>query len=131
VTAPDDRELASLLEAERRDDEAAAPPFDAILARSRRPDKSAFHALRQLDIAAAVAALLVAAALVLRSGSAHSAAPATPAAIASVPLAEWQSPTAFLLETPASELLTEVPTFASPLADDGDVAPQPTKGVER
>jgi len=126
-----DRELLALFEAERRDDESAAPRLDALLARPKVRRAQAGGMLRQLDVAAALAAILAAAVLVLRSGARPPAgAPSPAAANEPAQLADWKSPTAFLLETPGSELLTQVPTFASPIAG-GAAALRPTKGVER
>jgi hypothetical protein len=125
-----DDALSRLFEAERRADESAAPPLDALLARAIGPRVSPVRAVRQLDVAAALAAILAAGALVLRSGATRPASPA-PAAAETVRLADWESPTAFLLDTPGDELLTQIPSFDSPPTSDGAPAPSPTEGVAR
>jgi hypothetical protein len=125
-----DREISRLLQAERLADESAAPPLDELLGRARPRRLRAGDALGRVALAAAVAGVIAGAAAVLRSGA--SVQP-SPSAAAEMQLAEWRSPTAFLLETPGSELLTEVPTLSiPPLAEGaGAAAPQPTKGVSQ
>ena len=118
-----DRELTRLFEAERRADESAAPDLDGLLTRVR-PRGVRPGARRRIALALAVAGVLAAAVLLVRGGASYRGAPPADSA----QLAEWKSPTAFLLQTPGSELLTQVPTLASPPTDD-PVAPQPTKGV--
>jgi hypothetical protein len=121
-----DRDLSALFQAERIADESAAPPLDSLLVAARRRRAGGVGALPRLALAASVAGVLAAAALVLRS-------PSRAASDETVSLAEWKSPTAFLLETPGSELLTEVPTLSVPPLSGGDgaAAPQPTKGAPR
>ena len=126
-----DRELSRLFEAERLADESGAPPLDTFLGRSRPRRARAADALQRLALAAAVALVIATAAVVLRSGT-PAAGPGEPE---TTQIAEWRSPTAFLLDTPGSELLTDVPTLTlsnRPLvsAEPGEAAaPQPTKGV--
>jgi len=125
-----DNEISRLFEAERRADESAAPPLDALLARAARPRVSPVRLLRQLDVAAALLAILAAAALVLRSGSARPAAPPQ-GETETIRLSDWQSPTDFLLDTPGSELLTQIPDFPDQPATGGALAAPPTKGDAR
>jgi hypothetical protein len=123
-----DRELSRLFEAERRADESAAPDLDALLARRPRRRTSAGRRL-VLWATAALAALVTVAALLMNvRGGPH---PIAPAAEPPLQLADWESPTAFLLDTPGSELLTEIPTLASLAANENVASPQPTKGVTR
>lgn len=126
-----DRELSRLFQTERLADESAAPPLDELLVRARPRRIRAGDALRRLALAAAVAAVIASAAAVLRSGASFENSPAASPPSGAVQLAEWRSPTAFLLDTPGSELLTEVPALSMPpLAERADAAaPQPTKGV--
>ena len=119
-----DRELSRLFEAERRADESDAPDLEALLARTRRrrsmiPD----HRL----VPAVAMAILVAATLLLVRGARRPVTPATEA----VQLADWKSPTEFLLETPGSELLTQIPTLSSDPIVENASPPPPTKGVAR
>ena len=81
-----------------------------------------------------MAVVVAAAVLLLRAGALGPGAPT--AADYAIQLADWKSPTAFLLDTPGSELLSEVPSLSSltapPIASDfGAAVPQPTKGVSR
>jgi hypothetical protein len=134
VTAEDrDRELSRLFEVERLADESAASPLDAVLGRPSRRRAGAAGALHRLALAAAVALVIAASAVVLRSGASHAPGPGAPD---TTQLAEWKSPTAFLLDTPGSELLTEVPSLTTlstgslASTEPGDAAaPQPTKGA--
>jgi hypothetical protein len=73
--------------------------------------------------------VVAAAVLLLRAGALRPGAPS--GGRASIQLADWKSPTAFLLDTPGSELLSEVPSLSTaPIASDfGAAVPQPTKGV--
>jgi hypothetical protein len=122
-----DREIGRLFEAQRAADEAAAPDLHALLGRpaARRASRSAGHVLAMV---AAVAIVIVAGARLLRS-------------VATAPrdrfsgvttLAEWRSPTDFLLRTPGSDIWTRVPSLGStgPAADT-QPNPSPTKGVAR
>jgi hypothetical protein len=120
-----ERELSRLFEAQRRADEASAPDLDALLARTeprrRRP------AGRRIAYAITIAGLVAAAVLLVRGDARRGVAPPAEAG----QLADWQSPTAFLLETPGSELLTEIPTLAAQPTAETVSAPRPTKGVAR
>ena len=129
MTADDrDREIARLLEADRRADELAAPPLEALLARPRLRRPRASDAFQAVALAASVALVVATAVLVLRSSTIPRNAPGGDA---SLQLADWTSPTAFLLDTPGAELLTEVPAFPAGGFEPGAdaVHPQPTKGV--
>jgi hypothetical protein len=98
MTRPDnDPELASRFAALRRDEEEQCPPFDEFRRRTRA--RSAMHH-RPLFAATAVvglAILVFAVWIGLRTDR-----PAEP-----IPsIAEWRSPTGFLLETPGREVLS-------------------------
>lgn len=134
MTAPDDRDrdLARLLESERREDEGNAPDLHELLARTRRRSRGPAVALSRLGLAVALAAVAAAAALVARSALSRRAVPRPVTPTESVRLADWRSPTGFLLRTPGSELLERAPVLVSrPLATGASTAPSPTKGVER
>jgi hypothetical protein len=121
---PEDRDLSRLFEAARRADESAAPELDALLALTR-PRRHA-PAVRIFVLAAATASLIAIAVLLVHGGARVAPAPEPP-----LQLADWESPTGFLLDTPGSELLTEIPTLAvPPIAGDAGGS-QPTKGVAR
>jgi hypothetical protein len=119
-----DEQLSALFATQRREDEAAAPALEALLARSRTRRARA-GVIPALALAASVAAVIAAAVLVLRSGAASTAAPSADAE----QLAEWTSPTAFLLDTPGSELFSQIPSLEFEPVAGGAPAPSPTKGV--
>ena len=104
---PDDRDLARLFEGLRRADEASAPPLNDVLDRKRtgRGATDRFAVLR----VAALAALLVGSAVVavlVRRPAGETADREPP-----VTLAQWKSPTDWLLRTPGSERLGQVPAL--------------------
>jgi hypothetical protein len=103
----EDRDLARLFEELRRADEASAPPLKDVLGRERAgrgaPARVAlfrFATLTALLVAAALAAVLI------RRPAGETADREPP-----VTLAQWKSPTDWLLRTPGSELLDELPTL--------------------
>ena len=120
---PEERELARLFEAARRADESGAPDLDTLLSRGPRRRGSAG---RLIALGAAAAVLLAIAVLLARHAARATRAPEVP-----VQLADWESPTAFLLDTPGSELLTRLPTLSVPMPVGTAAVPQPTKGVAR
>ena len=103
----EDRDLASFFEELRRADEASAPPFEDALERERvghgAPARFVFFRLAALTVLLVAAAL---AAVLLRRPAGEMAGPEPP-----VTLAQWKSPTDWLLRTPGSELLFELPTL--------------------
>ena len=116
-----DRELARLFEAQRQADEAAAPAFREVLARTRAR-RAPLEGLIWRPALAVAAVVVVAAVLTLhrparpvpptnrtRARTPESALPA-----AAVALAAWRAPTDFLLETPGADLLTRVPALVHP-----------------
>ena len=126
-----DRELARLFEAERREDEANAPDFRELVGRPGRHFRGPAVAPSRLALAATLAAVLVIAALVGRAASSRREASPPVAPAEPARLADWRSPTGFLLRTPGSELLERAPVLVPrPLATEA-TGPSPTKGVER
>jgi hypothetical protein len=105
VNGPGDDDLRSLFEAARKADEAAAPPFRRVLA--RRP-ASRSSILRVALAAAAFAALLAASLAILLARREPQPA---------VRIAEWKSPTDFLLEAPYPDLLGTSPALIPPIPD--------------
>jgi hypothetical protein len=100
MTPEDDRELAAAFADLRRQEEGRTPPFDEMVRRVRtRPARAARFLLpRPVWLAAAVALAALGVWLGLRAREARPVA-AVP------PLAEWRSPTDFLLATPGRDLL--------------------------
>jgi len=104
-----EREIAQALDRLRKSDEASAPPFHATLERARRGRASRRPAFRP---ALAAAALLAVIAAFLFFDSKRPSAPRRPVpatSSAGSALASWESPTDFLLDTPASELWRGLP----------------------
>ena len=104
----EDRDLARLFEELRRSDESSAPPFNSVLERRgvgrRKPARVArlrFAALAALLVAAVLAAVL------MRRPAGETAGREPP-----MTLAQWKSPTDWLLRTPGSEFLNELPTLS-------------------
>lgn len=95
------RRLRDIFEHARSADVATAPAFGTVLSRRRGPGVGA---------SCAGVALLAAAAFVTFSG----AEPPRPA----VSIAEWRSPTAFLLETTGNTLLRDLPEIGSISEED-------------
>jgi len=96
----DDRELRRRFAALRREEVEAAPPFRRVWAAARagrRPRPSGRFAL-------AAVALGLLALLWFRPGPA-------PESRTSSSVAQWKSPTDFLLATPGREMLSTVPAF--------------------
>ncbi|MEO8432774.1 MAG: hypothetical protein ABI592_14790 [Acidobacteriota bacterium] len=105
----EDREIARLFEEQRQADEASAPGFRALLARPRAGRTA--PARRILRPALAAASILVAAAAILINRP----NPREPELLAAgAALAAWKSPTDAFLDTPGSELTSQVPVLVSP-----------------
>jgi hypothetical protein len=102
----EDRELRRRFAAQRREELETAPPFRRVwaAARAKRPPRPRVR----LAVAAAVALTFVAL-LWLRPDT----GPA-PESGTSLSIAQWRSPTDFLLATPGSELLSTVPALGGP-----------------
>jgi hypothetical protein len=103
-------ELGRLFSELRRADEASAPPFRRLLERARaargapsRPRLLPFAALSVVIAAAALAVVLY------RRPALQTASRERPVAVS-----QWRSPTDWLLQTPGSELLSELPELPAP-----------------
>ena len=108
MTPEDDRALAAAFADLRQEEEAQTPPFDELVRRGRvRPAHTRLLGVRPLALAAAVALAALGVWLGVRAREPHH--PSVP------PLAEWRSPTDFLLATPGRDLL------AAPAAWDRSV----------
>lgn len=109
MTPEDDRALASAFADLRREEEGRTPPFDEVVRRGRTRSARAAGLLgaRPLWLAAAVALAVLGVWLGARTREPRH--PAVPS------LAEWRSPTDFLLATPGRDLL------AAPAAWDRSV----------
>jgi len=99
MSKDDDRELAAAFSALRREDQEQFPPFAEVIRRGRAHSRRSAPS-RRLRLLWAGAAAIVVAALAAWLGL-RLQAPAVPAPS----LAEWRSPTDFLLETPGKEIL--------------------------
>jgi hypothetical protein len=98
MTPKDDRELAAAFAELRREEEGRTPPFAEIVRRGRAPSASpGLFPIRPLGLAAAVLLAVLGVWLGVRDRVPR------PAAVPS--LAEWRSPTDFLLATPGRDLL--------------------------
>jgi hypothetical protein len=131
MKSPDSDEVARLLEESRLADEGSAPDLATLLTRPRRSAERP-HRLRPRAWAvaalAAVAAVIVLRAVRTRGGAAPEASVLSPEVVA---LAAWNSPTDALLDTPGSDLRTQVPDFApEALPAEKHVPVSPTKGVD-
>lgn len=123
-----DRELGRLFQAQRAADEAAAPDLSALLARPPARRSGRRGVAQALALVAAVAVVVLAGARVLRNVA--SAPRETTDAIET--LAEWRSPTAFLLRTPGSDIWTQMPALGSAAhASEDQPGLSPTKGVDQ
>jgi hypothetical protein len=110
-----DRELARLFANLRRADAAATPPFRHVLERPRRRGLGAPRSLAAVSALTALAAVAVLAAFLL-----HAPALKTPGGNPPLSLAQWTSPTDFLLRTPGSELLEQPSPLFEPAPDYAD-----------
>ena len=104
MTDDDDRDLRRWFGAQRREELGAAPPFGRMWAAARRPRRPR----RRVGFAVAAAALALAG-LWLRTDR----RPATES-LSAPSVAQWRSPTEFLLDTPGRDLLSAVPALESP-----------------
>ena len=110
MTPEDDRTLAAAFAALRREEEGRTAPFAEVVRRGRaRPPRAGLLPARPLWLAAAVALAVLGVWLGVWWGiPAREPRP-------TIPLAEWRSPTDFLLATPGRDLL------AAPAAWDRSV----------
>lgn len=105
MTDDEDRDLLRWFAAQRRHDLEAAPPFRRMwaAARARRRPRP------RVRFAVAAVALVILALLWLRPDTGPAPESGTSASIA-----QWRSPTDFLLATPGRELLSTVPALGGP-----------------
>jgi hypothetical protein len=112
----DDGELAAAFRALRREEEEQAPPFADVVRRGRShsPRAGRFLAARPLGLAAALALAVMGVWIGLRAR--------VPRPFVTAPsLAEWRSPTQFLLETPGREVLSAPAGWGRSVLDLRDV----------
>jgi hypothetical protein len=108
----DDRDLARLFDELRRSDEASAPSFTHVLGRpgARAPSRSQPLRFAAVAMVLAVVALGVALLRPHPHGTASTEIPMS--------LAQWKSPTDWLLETPGKEILGELPGPPEPVVSN-------------
>jgi hypothetical protein len=92
-----DSDLATKFQALRRDEEERCPPFAAVLGDGRRSSRRSAPLRPILAAAAGIGLILIAVYIGLHTPRAHQESPLS--------LAEWKSPTDFLLATPGRDLL--------------------------
>jgi hypothetical protein len=131
MTAKDpEREVVRAMDQLRKADEASAPSFHATLQSARAGRASRRPAINP---ALAAAALLVFIAGLLLLASKHPPASRRPASVpssAEASLESWESPTAFLLDTPGSEVWHGLPRLPEPLPSNLPAdSPSSKKGV--
>jgi hypothetical protein len=128
-TEPPDDRLGRLFREGRLADEASAPDFHRLLARTprRRGARPRPRGFRLALAAAALAALVAALVWIARpSRSVPTPVPAT------TDIAAWTSPTDALLQTSGSELWSTLPVLVtSDLPAESPRSPQRTKGASR
>ncbi len=104
MISPEDSRLRTRFETLREEDRRAAPPFGRTAAAAASLSRRG-HSLR-----IALAAMPILALAVMLAVRTHRSTEAVPSE-----LAVWSSPTAFLLETPGTQLLNQTPKFGHPL----------------
>jgi hypothetical protein len=114
----DDRALAAAFAGLRREEEGKTPPFAEVVrrGRARRAPAAGFLPARPLWLAAAVALVALGVWLGVRAWE-----PRPSAAVP--PLAEWRSPTDFLLATPGRDLLAAPAGWGRSVLDLRDMPP--------
>jgi|GEM_PF-2151712 len=120
----DDRELAAAFSALRREEQEQSPPFAEVVRRARARFPRRESSLR-FQLRWAVAAGLVLAVLAAWLGL-RTSGPELPAAPAPS-LAEWRSPTDFLLETSGREILADPARLDRSLLDFNSTLPSPER----
>ena len=106
MSSPEDNRLREHFANLREEDQRAAPPF------GRTAAALAVFSRRGVALRIALAAAPVLAIVVMFALRTHHS---TDAALRE--LADWSSPTAFLLETPGKQLLNQTPRLGEPLID--------------
>jgi len=118
----DDAELSSRFAALRREDAIRAPAFARLLAPGARPIPRS-----RLWLSAAAASVLIVAATFAWRIELHERT--VRQSLDAMPLADWRSPTDFLLDTPGSPLLRDVPHIGDPTLNEP--VPAHRRGQER
>ena len=104
MSIPEDNRLRTHFANLREEDRSAAPPFGTAAAAATAFSPRGFS----LRIAlASLPVLVIAGVLAVRTHRSTDAVPRD--------LAAWSSPTAFLLETPGTQLLNQTPRLGEPL----------------
>ena len=120
----DGRDLAAAFSALRREEQKEIPPFAEVVRRGRArfPQR---ESSRRFHLRWAVAAGLILAVLAAWLGL-RTSGPNVPAAPAPS-LAEWRSPTDFLLETSGREILADPARLDRSLLDFSSTLPSPER----
>lgn len=104
MSLPEDSDLRAQFANLREEDGSAAPPFERIA------NAKAASPRRRYSVQIAVAAIPILAVAAMLSLRTHRSTNAVPRDITA-----WSSPTAFLLETPGKQILTQTPRLGAPL----------------
>ena len=123
------RDLGRLFEEKRRADESSAPSLRELIARPRDHRAPRARALWRAGLAMAAAIVLLASVVLLRARM--SRAPETQLTPVAAQIAAWRAPSDVLLQTPGSDLLSQLPVLESHASETATVVFEPTKGVER
>jgi hypothetical protein len=111
---PDDRELTAAFSTLRQEEEEQCPPFSEVVRRGRvrsLPSGSSSHPRLLWAAAAGIVLAVLALWLSLRASESRIPVAGPPS------LAEWRSPTDFLLETAGGEILTDPARLDQSLLD--------------
>ncbi|HTR03529.1 MAG TPA: hypothetical protein VMN82_10075, partial [Thermoanaerobaculia bacterium] len=112
TTEPPDARMTRLFEDERAADEATAPAFAELLARSRAPREAGARPRRRVALSAAALAAAAVIVLILRMNARHGRVPEAaglePAGIA---LAHWKAPSDAFLRASGSDLWSRFPVL--------------------
>lgn len=131
MSRDEDRDLREMFARSRDDDRRGARDFQTIIAAShRRPAGRAFRPAMVSILAAAVMLVAVYVALRPRPSSPERAAPAM-TLVVDPRSTHWDSPTDFLLSTPADSLLRALPTLRYLDRDFPSLTPPPLKRPAR
>jgi hypothetical protein len=131
MTARDpEREVANAMEQLRKADEASAPSFQATLTSARAGRESRRPAIGAVLAVATLLVVVVGLAVFESKHPPASGRPVPAPSSAKASVASWESPTAFLLETPGSALWRGLPRLTEPLpANLPADSPSSKKGV--
>jgi hypothetical protein len=121
----DDRELAAAFSALRREEQEQVRPFVEVVQQGRERSRRSGSPQR-LHLRWAIAAGLVLAMLATWLGLRTPTRPEIPAAPAPS-LAEWRSPTGFLLETSGREILADPARLDRSVLDFSSTLPSPER----